>query len=118
MSTEKAKIKTPTLLFIPNSAQKDIPLKAFNKDLKTPTASHSSSDEEDCLSYKKQINLEFNQNYKNPRKKSGNTYDFKTKWKTEICHFWEMNGYCQFGENVYLKFLFYFSALLPMDQKI
>ena len=24
-------------------------------------------------------------------KKSGDTNDFKTKWKTEICHYWEMN---------------------------
>ena len=33
------------------------------------------------------------------KKKSGDTYDFKTKWKTEICHYWEMNGYCKYGDN-------------------
>ena len=32
-------------------------------------------------------------------KKSGDTYDFKTKWKTEICHYWEMNGFCKYGDN-------------------
>ena len=32
-------------------------------------------------------------------KKSGDTNDFKTKWKTEICHYWEMNHYCKYGEN-------------------
>ena len=25
--------------------------------------------------------------------------DFKIKFKTEICHFYEINGYCKFGEN-------------------
>ena len=38
---------------------------------------------------------------KNTSKVSGKTNDFKTKWKTEICHFWNLNGYCRFGENVY-----------------
>ena len=32
-------------------------------------------------------------------KRSGDTYDFKTKWKTEICHYWEMNGFCKYGDN-------------------
>ena len=32
-------------------------------------------------------------------KKSGDTNDFKTKWKTEICHYWEMNHYCKYGDN-------------------
>lgn len=38
----------------------------------------------------------------NPQTKKNrcSTLDFRTKWKTEICHFWELNGYCQFGENV------------------
>lgn len=26
--------------------------------------------------------------------------DFKTKFKTELCKFWELNGECKFGENV------------------
>lgn len=34
------------------------------------------------------------------KKNRCSTMDFRTKWKTEICHFWELNGYCQFGENV------------------
>ena len=33
------------------------------------------------------------------KKKSGETKDFRTKWKTEICHYWEMNNYCKYGEN-------------------
>ena len=32
---------------------------------------------------------------------SGENYcnDFKMKWKTEICHYWEMYGFCKFGDN-------------------
>ncbi len=25
--------------------------------------------------------------------------NFKTKWKTELCHYWEMYGQCKYGEN-------------------
>ena len=25
--------------------------------------------------------------------------NFKVKWKTEICHYWEMHGECKFGDN-------------------
>lgn len=31
---------------------------------------------------------------------SSDTHDFKTKWKTEICHYWEVNGTCKYGDNV------------------
>ena len=26
-------------------------------------------------------------------------YNFQSKWKTEMCHFWQMNGKCKFGDN-------------------
>ena len=33
-------------------------------------------------------------------KDRSNEYNnFKTKWKTEICHYWEMYGECKFGDN-------------------
>ena len=32
-------------------------------------------------------------------KKSGDIKDFRTKWKTEICHYQEMNNYGKYGEN-------------------
>ena len=32
-------------------------------------------------------------------KKAGSTNDFKTKWKTEKCRYWEMYGECKFGNN-------------------
>ncbi len=102
------------------------PLNAFAKDKNIPTTDHSnpSSDEEDSISYKKDLNLKEGTNFKSspgssskkiphPRKRSGNTYDFKTKWKTEICHFWEMNGYCQFGENVHYFHIIFIVRLCP-----
>ena len=33
---------------------------------------------------------------KDPRDDFNN---FKTKWKTEICHYWEMYGECKYGDN-------------------
>ena len=33
---------------------------------------------------------------RDPRDESNN---FKTKWKTELCHYWEMYGQCKYGEN-------------------
>lgn len=32
-------------------------------------------------------------------KKSTESTDYKTKWKTEKCHYWELDGECKFGEN-------------------
>lgn len=31
-------------------------------------------------------------------KTQGDINDFKAKWKTERCHYWEMDGKCKFGE--------------------
>ena len=33
------------------------------------------------------------------KKMTGDTNDFKTKWKNEKCHYWEMNGFCKYGDN-------------------
>lgn len=98
--------------FHANSKGKEKPLRAFSKEIRSPTASNSShnSDEDDLLSYKKMgynkngNHNSFSKKVPHPRKKSGNTIDFKTKWKTEICHFWEMNGYCPYGGNVSYAF--------------
>ena len=64
----------------------------------------SNNDEEyNNLSYKNRPNLKYSnhQLIKNPMNKKGeNEYnDFKNKFKTEICHFWEMNGYCKYENN-------------------
>ena len=37
-------------------------------------------------------------NWKSHRR-SEDKNDFKTKWKTEICHYWEMYGFCKFGDS-------------------
>ena len=39
------------------------------------------------------------ENNSDKKLKSIETMDFKTKWKTEKCHYWEMHGECKFGEN-------------------
>lgn len=49
-------------------------------------------------------NAYFHTKYKNQKwnkniRHSEDTYDFRNKWKTEICHFWEMNGSCKYGES-------------------
>ena len=36
--------------------------------------------------------------WKNTRR-SEDTNDFRTKWKTEICHYWEMYGFCKYGDS-------------------
>ena len=64
-------------------------------------------DEYSNLSYLNQIKTQ-KDNHKDNSLQSSNTQnkskksltmDFKTKWKTEICHYWEMYGQCQFGDN-------------------
>ena len=39
------------------------------------------------------------QNWKNKYKHSEDKNDFKSKWKTEICHYWEMYGFCKYGDS-------------------
>jgi len=46
----------------------------------------------------------YNKNFKatklkNKIKFSEDKNDFKAKWKTEMCHYWEMYGYCKFGDS-------------------
>ena len=41
-----------------------------------------------------------NNNYKiNNIRYSEDNNDFKTKWKTEMCHYWEMYGKCKYGNS-------------------
>ena len=35
----------------------------------------------------------------NEKEKNNEFNNFKTKWKTEICRYWEMYGECKFGDN-------------------
>ena len=59
-----------------------------------------SSDEYSDLSFNNKNDINNNNLSKLfVRKKAGDTIDFKTKWKTEKCHYWEMHGECKFAEN-------------------
>ncbi len=61
-------------------------------------------DEEDDYSGLAGNNCYYNKNYKYQKWKKNYRYsedrnDFKVKWKTEMCHYWEMNGCCKFGDS-------------------
>ena len=62
------------------------------------------SDESNNFSNSNQENNESDNTKENSEKslnikKNKNTMDFKKKWKTEKCHYWEMYGECKFGAN-------------------
>jgi hypothetical protein len=40
----------------------------------------------------------------NKHKHSVETRNFRTKWKTEICHYWEVNQFCKFGDKVNISY--------------
>jgi hypothetical protein len=62
-------------------------------------------DEYQGLSYKKDkftpIKVEPQETDQNKKKKSIDT-DFRIKYKTEKCKFWEVNKVCKYGDNVYI----------------
>ena len=76
-------------------------------DYDNSESSDSESSDSDCQSLNNsETNVSDNSNNTKENseksfngKKSGDTIDFKTKWKTEKCHYWEMYGKCKFGEN-------------------
>jgi hypothetical protein len=73
----------------------DITIKNNNKNNNKEKASDEYSD----LSVDKKGDITIN----NPsklfvKKKAGDAIDFRTKWKTEKCHNWEMHGVCKFAE--------------------
>ena len=76
-------------------------LKKINNSLKNKEKYEYEEDEYSELAG----NKNYIKNYKTSKKKyynkirySEDRNDFKKKWKTEICHYWEMNGYCQYGD--------------------
>ena len=61
-------------------------------------------DEEDDYSGLAGNDCHYKKNYKYQKWKKSIKYsedrnDFKVKWKTEMCHYWEMNGCCKFGDS-------------------
>ena len=82
----------------------------FSKENKKQTKAENTKekdildDEEDDYSGLAGDNCFYNKNYKYRKWKKNITYsedrnDFKVKWKTEMCHYWEMNGCCKFGDS-------------------
>ena len=64
--------------------------------------SPENEDEYKGLKYSKQMNIPHNFDkayYHNEKEKSDEFINFKTKWKTEICKYWEMYGQCKYGTN-------------------
>ena len=51
------------------------------------------------LSYKNKTKLIPNSNIHNKKTENEYNNNFKIKFKTEICHFYEINKYCKYGEN-------------------
>ena len=99
--TEKTQNKPQFKEYIPKNQFKQ---KFQKKNEYTKEITEENDEEEDEYS-----GLAVSNNYKKKSKKkewrnhefSGDNYfnDFKMKWKTEICHYWEMYGFCKFGDN-------------------
>jgi hypothetical protein len=76
-----------------------------NKKLSTPST-RKYSDNCDSMDETKSVSS-INTNCKTPKnaKKGSIDNNFKVKYKTEICKYWDLSGTCKFGENVRLNFL-------------
>ncbi len=59
----------------------------YSKDSETDSTSNEDKEEKNIIISK----------VKTPYKSNAN--DFKIKYKTELCKYYEINGYCKFGEN-------------------
>ena len=55
------------------------------------------------------------QNQEIPKRKKSLELDFKIKYKTEKCKFWEINQTCKFGDSVKILFFFYFFISLILS---
>ena len=87
-------------IFYPKNKSKFSKEKSSKNEQKSPKIAFE--DEEDDYSGLAGGNY-YQKNYKLAKwknnKRSEDTNDFKIKWKTEICHYWEMNGFCKFGDS-------------------
>ena len=74
-----------------NEEPKALRKKSYNSDDST------STEELNDLKIKKKINQNYNKN-KNKMPFKGEAKDFKIKYKTELCKYYEINGYCKYGD--------------------
>ena len=76
-----------------NDSNNNIPIK---KKYKCDIEEEYSEDDYSGLASKNYNNIN---KKKNLVKFSEDHNDFKTKWKTEMCHYWEMHGTCKYGNS-------------------
>jgi hypothetical protein len=88
ISSEKTPLKKDNYK---NEEPKVIRKKSYNSDEST------STDELSDLRNKKNINQNYNKN-RNKIPFKGEAKDFKIKYKTELCKYYEINGYCKYGD--------------------
>ena len=96
----------PTLILIESlnnyTIKTNAPININNITRKKPTKNNNSINEYSDLAHSNKDNknnTNFNFSKFLNRKQTGDSIDFKTKWKTEKCNYWEMFGECKFGEN-------------------
>ena len=71
-------------------------VRKYSKDSEgLSTSSEDNNKDKEIMN--KDIKLSKNIDIKNEPYK-GNAFDFKKKYKTELCKYYEINGYCKFGE--------------------
>ena len=73
-----------------------------NQEYKVPRKNSSGSEtcstSEECTPKKKNIKKTFQKVNKNKIPFKGEAKDFKIKYKTELCKYYEINGYCKYGD--------------------
>ena len=83
-------------LKIPIEELEKIVIKTINN--KNITEIDNLSDEYSGLSYLNAPNCDTSINVKNVKKFSD--YDYRSKYKTEKCKYWEINSTCKYGDSV------------------
>jgi hypothetical protein len=76
--------------------------KKTNENINTTNSRKISESYESYDDAKSVSSLKTNSSVKYKTPKKTRTSDFKTKYKTEICKYWEIEKTCRFGDNVIL----------------
>ena len=93
--------------FIPKYEEKQDVSKIKSRKNSKDTEGYSTSNEEQNEKIKvkknkkngKKINKFSNESKRNKEPYKTNAFDFKKKYKTELCKYFEINGYCKYGDN-------------------
>ena len=65
---------------------------------KNSSGAETSCTSEECSPQKKNTKKTFQKSKKNKIPFKGEAKDFKIKYKTELCKYYEINGYCKYGD--------------------